>query len=108
MQVGVPILIQAVEERKKWARFGDALKAGEQQSVTAQSTDEIPFERVRQQKQTQEERKQDLKNVLQGSDKGAIVSKYISTLRPLILASNFIFKKEGIILKKLICLSACY
>ena len=67
---------QAVEERRKWARFGDALKAGEQQSVTAQSTDEIPFERVRQQKQTQEERKQDLKNVLQGSDKGAIVSKY--------------------------------
>ena len=65
-----------MEERKKWARFGDALKAGEQQSVTAQSTDEIPFERVRQQKQTQEERKQDLKNVLQGSDKGAIVSKY--------------------------------
>lgn len=69
------IFEQAVEERQKWARFGDALKAGEQQSVTAQSTDEIPFERVRQQKQTQEERKQDLKNVLQGSDKGAIVSK---------------------------------
>ena len=69
-----------MEERKKWARFGDALKAGEQQAVTAQSTDEVPFERVRQQKQTQEERKQDLKNVLQGSDKGAIVSKYASKL----------------------------
>ena len=71
----VVILAQAVEERKKWPRFGDATNVGENQSVTAQSTDDIPFERVRQQKQTQEERKQDLKNVLQGSDKGAIVSK---------------------------------
>lgn len=66
---------QAVEERKKWARFGDALKESERDSVTAQSPDEISFERVRQQKQTQEERKQDLQKVLQSSDKGAIVSK---------------------------------
>lgn len=67
-------LYKAVEERKNWARFGDALKESERDSVTAQSPDEISFERVRQQKQTQEEQKQDLQKVLQSSDKGAIVS----------------------------------
>ena len=71
--------MQAVEQRKKWTRFGDAVKSSEGDSVTAQSGDEIPFERVRQQKQTQEERKQDLKSVLQGSDKTAIVSKWDKT-----------------------------
>lgn len=69
------MFFQAVEERKQWARFGDAVKESKGDSVTVQSTEDIPFERVRQQKQTQEERKQDLKSVLQGSDKGAIVSK---------------------------------
>ena len=64
-----------MEERKKLPRFGDAVKEREGDSVTVQSTEEIPFERVRQQKQTQEERKQDLKTAMQGSDKGAIVSK---------------------------------
>jgi len=66
---------QAVEERKTWSRFGDARIESKGDSVTAQSLEEIPFERVRQQKQTQEERKQDLQKMLQGSDKGAIVSK---------------------------------
>jgi hypothetical protein len=72
----MPVLsTQAVEERKTWSRFGDARIESKGDSVTAQSLEEIPFERVRQQKQTQEERKQDLQKVLQGSDKGAIVSK---------------------------------
>ena len=43
--------------------------------MSVHSHEEIPFERVRQQKQTQEERKQDLRTAMQGSDKGAIVSK---------------------------------
>lgn len=67
-------LYKAVERRKSWPRFGDAVHEKEGESITVRSTEEIPFERVRQQKQTQEERKQELKNVLQGSDKGAIVS----------------------------------
>lgn len=68
--------MQAVEERKKWTRFGDAVRQQEGDSaITGQSNEDVPFEKIRQQKQTQEERKADFKAAMQGSDKGAVVAK---------------------------------
>lgn len=62
------------KERKKWRRFGGALKEQEGESVTARALEDVPFERVAQQKQTQEEKKAaNIQQALQGSDKQAIV-----------------------------------
>ena len=46
-------------------------------SVTVQGTEEIPFERTRQSKQTQDEKRQekDLKTAMQGSNKSEIVGR---------------------------------
>jgi len=65
---------QAAEERRHWARFGDAVSEAPTDSITVQGNEDIPFERVRAAKQTQDERKQaaDMKSVLAGSDKSAI------------------------------------
>ena len=67
--------VQAVEERKTWARFGDAVRQQEGDAITGQSNEDIPFEKIKQQRQTQEEKKADLKTAMQGSDKSAVVSK---------------------------------
>ena len=52
-----------------WPQVGD--------SVTVQGTEEIPFERTRQSKQTQDEKRQekDLKTAMQGSNKSEIVGR---------------------------------
>lgn len=64
------------KERKKWRRFGGALKEQEGESVTARALEDVPFERVAQQKQTQEEKKAaNIQQALQGSDKQAIVGR---------------------------------
>lgn len=69
--------VQVANERKNWKRFGEALKAVEGESVTARALEDVPFERVRQQKQTQEEKKAaNIQQALQGSDKQAIVGRY--------------------------------
>lgn len=73
--------MQAVEDRKRWSRFGDAVRQQEGDSaITGQSNEEIPFEKIRQQKQTQEEKKADFKAAMQGQDKGAVVTKYASSI----------------------------
>lgn len=69
--------LQVVAERRKWARFGDAVKEQVGDSVTVQCPEEIPFERTRQSRQTQEEKKaQDLKTALAGSDNSQIVGRF--------------------------------
>lgn len=69
---------QVEKERRRWRRFGNALNEQEGESVTARALEEIPFDRVRQQKQTQEEKKQSLEQALQGhgrADKNAVIGK---------------------------------
>ena len=44
----------ALDRRANWTRFGDAATERASDCVTAQSTDEVAFERLRPQKQTQE------------------------------------------------------
>ena len=69
------------KERKQWKRFGNALQEQEGESVTARALEDIPFERVRQQKQTQQEKKEaNLQQALQGTDKQAIVGKCVPGL----------------------------
>ncbi|KAK9827377.1 hypothetical protein WJX81_003907 [Elliptochloris bilobata] len=62
-------------QRRTWKRFGEAAKEQVGDSVTVQGTEEIPFERTRQSKQTQDEKRQekDLKTAMQGSNKSEIV-----------------------------------
>uniref|UniRef100_A0A7S0N7V5 Eukaryotic translation initiation factor 3 subunit G n=1 Tax=Chlamydomonas leiostraca TaxID=1034604 RepID=A0A7S0N7V5_9CHLO len=66
---------KAAEERRKWARFGAAAKETASDSVSVQAVEEIPFERVRQLKATQQEKKAasqiDLQ-AMQQADKQAI------------------------------------
>ena len=54
------------------------MKEQEGESVTARALEDVPFEKVRQQKQTQEEKKieANIQQALQGSDKQAIVVRY--------------------------------
>ncbi|KAL6754016.1 eukaryotic translation initiation factor [Haematococcus lacustris] len=68
-------------ERRKWERFGQAAKESASDSVTMQANEDIPFERVRQQKTTQQEKKQaiDFAAAMQSSDK-AVVSTSIKDL----------------------------
>ena len=66
--------LQVVEERRHWPKFGDALNESATDSITVRANEEIPFERARAARQTTEERKaSDMKSVLQGADKSAIV-----------------------------------
>lgn len=62
--------VYAVSEvRKQWTKFGAAAKETPQDSVTAQTVEDIPFERVRQSKATSQERKvTDVQSLLTGSN----------------------------------------
>eukprot|EP00199_Chlamydomonas_sp_CCMP681_P002787 CAMPEP_0119106964 /NCGR_PEP_ID=MMETSP1180-20130426/7835_1 /TAXON_ID=3052 ORGANISM="Chlamydomonas cf sp, Strain CCMP681" /NCGR_SAMPLE_ID=MMETSP1180 /ASSEMBLY_ACC=CAM_ASM_000741 /LENGTH=309 /DNA_ID=CAMNT_0007092379 /DNA_START=21 /DNA_END=950 /DNA_ORIENTATION=- len=63
-------------ERRKWARFGAAKTEQATDSTTAQMNEDIAFDRVRQQKQTQQEKKQtqaiDFQQAMQANDKQAV------------------------------------
>ena len=68
-----------VKERRQWKRFGEAVKESADDNYTVQAVEEIPFERIQKQKQTQAEKKEaaDLKSALAGTDKQAIVGRYV-------------------------------
>lgn len=91
---------QAAQERRQWQRFGAAVNEQKGDSVTMQTPEDIPFERVRQ-RQTQEEKKaQDLKDALAQPDKAA-ASQSIKDLlykrrmeRQLMLARGLIDQPE--------------
>ena len=69
--------MQVTGERRKWRRFGGAnLSADKESGITARSLEEIPFERVRPNKQTQEEKKAaTIQQALQTSNNQAIVGR---------------------------------
>lgn len=68
--------MQISQERRQWKRFGAAAKETAADSVTAQHTEDIPFERIRPAKATAQEKKiSDVSAALQGSDKNAIVGR---------------------------------
>ena len=63
-----------MQERRLWPRFGDAASEAATDSITARGNEDILFERVRAARATTEERRaDDMKSVMQGSDKSAIV-----------------------------------
>ena len=65
----------ALDRRKSWRKFGDAATERSTDAITAQATEEIPFERLRAQKQTQEDKRADFQISLAGQDnKAAAVS----------------------------------
>lgn len=65
---------KVTEERRKWPRFGKAATETVQDSVTVQQKEDIPFERVRQLKATQQEKKfTDMQQAMQSADKSTIV-----------------------------------
>lgn len=64
----------ALDRRAGWKKFGDALSERSTDAITAQSTEEIPLERIRPQKQTQEDKnKPDFQSAMASSDKSVIV-----------------------------------
>lgn len=65
----------ALERRAHWVKFGDAATERASDCVTAQSVDEVAFERLRPQKQTQDEKnkQQDFQSAMASSDKAVIV-----------------------------------
>jgi hypothetical protein len=64
----------AQERRSHWKKFGDALTERPTDAITGQATEDIPFERVRLAKQTQEDKnKNDFQAAMAGTDKAAIV-----------------------------------
>ncbi|KAI8474169.1 MAG: eukaryotic translation initiation factor [Monoraphidium minutum] len=65
---------KVTEDRRQWQRFGQAASETVQDSVTVQQKEEIPFERVRQLKATQQEKKfTDMQQAMQTADKSTIV-----------------------------------
>lgn len=63
-----------MERREGWTKFGDAASERASDIISAKATEDIPFERVRPQKQTQEDKgKMDFQTAMAGSDKAAIV-----------------------------------
>ncbi len=70
-------------------------------SVTVQGTEEIPFERTRQSKQTQDEKRQekDLKTAMQGSNKSEIVGRWGHALaggpRPVCISPSCVLAWAG-------------
>jgi translation initiation factor 3 subunit G len=69
-----PALLQVTEERRNWPRFGKAATETREDSVSVQQKEDIPFERVRQLKATQQEKKfTDMQAAMQSADKSAIV-----------------------------------
>ncbi len=71
--------MQSQLERRKWARFGDAQKESEAESVTVRAVEDIPFERVRLAKATQEEKKTavDVATALAMGDKNAVGTRCV-------------------------------
>jgi hypothetical protein len=71
-------LQQSQLERRKWERFGNALKESDNDSVTVRAVEDIPFERVRLQKSTQEEKKTavDVATALAMGDKSAVGTRW--------------------------------
>ena len=70
-------MLQAAAERRNWKKFGEAVheKAGD--SVTVRATEDIPFERVRLAKTTQEQKTQmDIATALAAGDKTAVGTRY--------------------------------
>lgn len=68
--------MQVSENRQKnWHKFGDAATERSTDAITAQATEDIPFERIRPAKQTQEEKAKqpDFQSAMAGSDKSVIV-----------------------------------
>lgn len=65
------LALQVSELRKQWVRFGGAKGETASDSVTMQGMEEIPFERVRQLKATQSEKKeaQNVASALASADK---------------------------------------
>lgn len=61
----------ATDRRKNWVKFGDAATERPTDSITAQSTEEIPFERLRTQKQREDDKKSDFQVSLAGQDNKA-------------------------------------
>ena len=74
--MGLTSHAQISEERKNWTKFGQAAKETPQDSVTVQTVEEIPFERVRQSKATSQEKKQvtDVQSLLSGSNDKQLIS----------------------------------
>ncbi len=68
-----------MQERRQWKRFGEAVTESADDNYTVQAVEEIPFERIQKQKQTQAEKKEaaDLKSALAGTDKQAIVGRCV-------------------------------
>lgn len=63
------------QERRNWARFGQAAKEQPTDSISVQAGEDIPFDRVRQIKTTQQEKKQqslDFQSAMQANDKQAV------------------------------------
>lgn len=71
---------QSQLERRKWPRFGDALNEKEGDSVTVRAVEDIPFERVRLEKSTQEEKKTavDVATALAMGDKSAVGTRCVT------------------------------
>ncbi len=70
--------MQAAAERRNWKKFGEAVheKAGD--SVTVRATEDIPFERVRLAKTTQEQKTQmDVASALAAGDKAAVGTRCV-------------------------------
>ena len=73
--------VQAAAERRNWKKFGEAVheKAGD--SVTVRATEDIPFERVRLAKTTQEQKTQmDVATALAAGDKTAVGTRCLLDL----------------------------
>lgn len=64
----------ALDRRAHWQKFGDAASERSADAITGRANEEILFERIRPQKQTQEDKtKMDFQTAMAGSDKAAIV-----------------------------------
>eukprot|EP00887_Chlorella_sp_A99_P007692 scaffold20.g7692.t1 len=65
----------ALDRRAHWTKFGDAATERPTDAITSRATEEIPFERLARQKQTQEEKSKatDFQAAMAGSDKSVIV-----------------------------------
>ena len=68
------VFAAAVDRRRTWAKFGEAATERATDSITAKSVEEVPFERLRPVKPTQEEKnaRPDFQSAMAGSDKAAI------------------------------------
>ena len=81
------MLVQDAAARKqRLKRFGHAVSERADDSVTVRGTEDIPFDRVQKARQTTEEKraeKEDLRSALQGSDKSAVVGRWVTTACPI-------------------------